>query len=216
MMTYSDWLPEMPPSRVRMLQRIIPNHGLKPRPVDYFENVIPKIWLLTDNSAARRHVLGLFGWDPVNAVTIKYDPVRAGLPPAAAYVGFDFWNDAFIAPFTTIDFEIPAGDCRIIAVRPVADHPQVISTNRHITQGIVDIIEEKWENGALSGASRIIGGESYELRIIAPGDEKPWTLKNAVTDPPVKTEFTQEGPRIRVTMDSDTSRDVAWRMEFSQ
>ena len=30
----------------------------------------------------------------------------------------------------------------VLAVRPVANHPQLISTSRHITQGIVDVLDE--------------------------------------------------------------------------
>jgi hypothetical protein len=33
----------------------------------------------------------------------------------------------------------------VLALRPVVDHPQVVGTSRHITQGIVDLSDEKWD-----------------------------------------------------------------------
>ncbi len=218
MMTYSEWLPDMPAERIRILQRIIPNHGLKARPVDYFDSYIPRIWLLADKShvaSSRRYVLGLFNWDPSNYTDIQYNPVRAGLPKAKAYVGFDFWNNKFIAPFDNIYFRVPKGDCLILAIRPVAQHPQVISTNRHITQGIVDVTNEKWSGKVLSGTSEIVGGDPYELRVVTPIGRKAWVLKTVSTgDPGVETSFKQNGPYIRVTLKSKNSAMVKWSLSF--
>ncbi|HOX28261.1 MAG TPA: hypothetical protein PLQ76_03805, partial [bacterium] len=216
MMTYSEWLPDMPQERVFILQRIMPNHGLKTRPIDYFDSYIPKMWLLKDTSgSAERYVLGLFNWDSENGADFRYDPVKAGLPKARAYVGFDFWNNKFIAPFKEIDFHAPKGDCLIIAVRPVSDRPQVISTNRHITQGIVDLRNEKWTERTLSGESDIIGGERYEIRVIAPEGNKTRRLKKVtVGSPGVEASFEQDGPRIRVSLKSNTSAKVKWKMHF--
>ncbi|MFA6450311.1 MAG: alpha-galactosidase [bacterium] len=218
MMTYSEWLPEMPADRTYILQRIMPNHGLKARPMDYFESYIPRVWTLTDKRASvRRDVLGLFNWDSESAATFKFEPEKAGLPAAESYIGFDFWNDKFIEPFTTIDFEVPKGDCRIIAVKPVADRPQVISSNRHITQGIVDIENESWDGNAISGFSDIVGGEAYELRVIAPEGKVAWKLKKIYTDnPKVETSFKQDGLQIRVMFKSETSVKLKWHLEFGK
>jgi hypothetical protein len=218
MMTYSEWLPQMPPERVYILQRIMPNHGLKARPADYFDSYIPRIWVLTDNRGpVRRDVLGLFNWDVAKSVTIKFDPVKAGLPKAGSYVGFDFWGDKFIGPFKSIDFKMPKSDCLVIAVKPVSIHPQVISTNRHITQGIIDIKDEKWEGNTLSGVSEIVGGDPYELRVISPEGNPKWRLVKAYVEPKsVAASFNQDGDQIRVSLKSETSVKAKWRLEFAR
>jgi hypothetical protein len=45
----SEWLPTLPPDRMDILKRTMPSHGLPSRPVDLFENELPRIWLLTDD-----------------------------------------------------------------------------------------------------------------------------------------------------------------------
>ena len=53
------------------------------------------------------------------------------------------------------------------------DHPQLISTSRHITQGWVDLVETEVLDGGLGwrGVSRVVAGDAYELRFAFPRGE---------------------------------------------
>jgi hypothetical protein len=46
----------------------------------------------------------------------------------------------------------------------------VLSTSQHVTQGIVDVVSENWnqETKELTGVSNVIYGDEYELRIYNP------------------------------------------------
>jgi hypothetical protein len=67
---------------------------------------------------------------------------RVGLPPAKQYVGFDFWANKFLPPFKDVlSVTCEKESCSVIAVRPTSDVPQLISTSRHVTQGIVDVTD---------------------------------------------------------------------------
>jgi hypothetical protein len=59
----------------------------------------------------------------------------------------------------------------VIAVRENLPHPFVISTSRHVASPVFDIREEKWDaqKRTLSGRSRVVPGERYELRIVNGG-----------------------------------------------
>lgn len=221
----SDWLPELPADRLEILRRTMPAHGLLPRPVDLFEHEPARIWLLTDvRGAARRDVVALYNWDEQQATTVTCAVERLGLPSAVEYVAFDFWADRFVPPFRGIlTAELPAASCCVLAVRPVADHPQLLSTSRHVTQGIVDVLDENWDvsSRTLSGTSRLVGGDPYELRIIAPSGEDVWqagevsvSAEDAAAG--VATESRQDGPRIRVRVTSPDSRAVHWRLTFQR
>ena len=60
----SDWLPGLPAERLDIIKRTIPAHGATARPVDYFDAIMPRIWLVTDTRRpVRRDVLGLFNWE---------------------------------------------------------------------------------------------------------------------------------------------------------
>jgi len=169
----SDWLPALPADRLDVLRRAWPNHGLRPRPVDLFEQDLPRVWhLACDRGGVRRDVVGLFNWDEKGPARLALPVGRIGLPKARGYVAFDYWADRFLPPLAgTLEAEVSAGSCRVLAVRPAADHPQVVSTSRHITQGVVDLVEERWDSVArtLSGTSRLVAGDPYEVRIVAGG-----------------------------------------------
>ena len=209
--------------RLHLLQRTMPAHGLKPRPADLFEQRIPRIWLLTDGAgSARRDVIGLFNWEEKDAVQIERSFAEIGLAPADAYVAFDYWANEFLGPVdATLKATVPAASCRILAVRPVVDHPQVLSTSRHITQGVIDLIEERWDEstGTLSGISRVVAGEPYELRIAAgPGKAREVTdtavgAMRGAARPTIKI-IEQDAWKLRVRIEATLHGEVAWQVRF--
>ena len=214
----SDWLPGLPEERLDILKRILPNHGLCARPVDLFERELPAIWLLTDQrETPRRDVVGLFNWDGENPAVIECAVEKVGLPKAKRYVGFDFWANKFIEPFSDVlRLEIPAGSCRIIAVVPESGAPRVVSTSRHVSQGIVELRDETWnvDTRTLSGTSSVVAGDPYELRIIAPSGGT-WMVSRVETDAQdVATHFGQDGRHVRVMLDSPKTVVIAWRVAF--
>lgn len=220
----SDWLPSYPAERLDIVKRCIPAHGLPARPVDVFESPVARIWLVTDTrQAVRRDVVAFYNWDKERA-EISATPERIGLPPAQEYVAFDFWANKFVAPFSGhLTASLSGHSSRILAVRPVSEFPQLLSTSRHITQGIVDVTGEKWDNGKsqLSAISKVVANDPYELRIVVPVAEKSWRatgirIAAADTAASVKAEIKQDGPRLRATITSPVSRDVKWTVAFER
>jgi hypothetical protein len=218
----SDWMPETPPERLDIVKRCIPAHGLAARPVDVFESDVAKVWLLTDTrQTARRDVVALYNWaDKTDDISIKVE--RIGLPSATGYVAFDFWADKFISPIRdTITASLPGNSCRILALRPVSGVPQILSTSRHVTQGIVDVTGENWDGAksTLSGTSKVVEYDRYELRVILPVGAKSWratavTVSAADAAAGVKATFQQDGPKLRVALTSSASREVKWTVNF--
>ncbi len=214
------------PERLHLLQRTMPAHGLKPRPVDLFEQRIPRLWLLTDeDGTTRRDVIGLFNWDEKEPARIERSLKEIGLPPAQAYVGFDYWADEFVELFSdTLETTLPAASCRILAVRPVASHPQVVSTSRHITQGVMDLACEQWdaEKNWLEGVSDIVGGDPYEIRITAMGETGNWRPRTTIVSAPdgmtgvtIKL-VEQDGWKTRVRVDAPQNCRVVWAVQFDR
>ncbi len=212
------------PERIHLLQRSMPAHGLKARPVDWFEQRIARIWLLTDDrKEPRRDVVGLFNWNEKEKAHISCATDRIGLPQAEQYVGFDYWANEFVGPFgSVLEGDLPPASCRILAIRPVSAQPQVISTSRHIAQTIPDVLEEKWDSNTrtLSGISRVVANDPYELRIAAMGRTDPWkatTMSISGEDSGGATIklVGQDQWRVRVRIDASTSRDIRWSVTFS-
>ena len=219
----SDWMPDLPAERLEILRRTVLPHTLQARPVDVFESEPARIWHMADNrSSQRRDMVALYNWERAPAA-VECDVARIGLPPAAEYVAFDFWGNRFVAPFRDkVRADLPSGgSCRILAVRPAADHPQLISTSRHITQGMVDVTGEAWDaaTARLSATSRVVADDPYELRIILPTGEKSWRATAVSVSAEdvaagVKATFKQDGPKLRATIASPISREVRWHVQF--
>ncbi len=114
------------------------------------------------------------------------DPLeKLGLDPKGQYVGFDYWADRFVSPFTgTLRHELPAASCKVVSIYAQLERPQLVSTSRHITQGIVDVLEEKWDTGkrTLSGVSLVVADDPYELRVIVPGKGASWHVAAATVE----------------------------------
>lgn len=218
----SEWLPDLPPERLEILKRTMPSHGLLPRPADLFEEPLPRLWLLTDTRRSpRRDVIGLFNWSDREEV-FDYSLERLGLAGDTEYTAFDYWQNALVPPMKgRLRLAVPAQSCRILAVRPRADHPQLLSTSRHVTQGIVDVTEETWRpaDRALQGRSRLVAGDPYELRIVLPQSGPRWTSDAAGVLPQdlsagVTAAIAEKDDLVRVTLTSPVSREVGWSVRF--
>jgi hypothetical protein len=220
----SEWLPGLPPERLNILKRTMPSHGLRPRPADLFNEAIPGVWLLTDDrKSPRRDVVGLFNWtDQEKAV--EHPLGWIGLDPAAEYWAFDYWGNRVLGPVKDrLRVTVPARSCLILAMRRSSKHPVLVSTSRHVTQGIVDVTEESWDATphVLSGKSRVVGGDAYELRIMAGADDGRWLARSIELSGKdrragVTASYSQENGLLRAKIASPTGREVSWKVRFAR
>ena len=223
---FSDSIADLPDDRIDVLRRIMPAHHAAARPVDIIENDQRRIWLVTDTGkSVRRDVIGLFNWTG-EPITCDYDMGYIGLDPKAKYAAYDFWSGETMTIQSKLDLPVAPRSCRILAVRPLVDHPFLLSTNRHVTQGMIDVFEEKWAGGkeggnVLSGRSLVVGNDPYELRMVARARGFEWTVyKLAVSAADqaagVKIETVSEDNGLAcVRITSPVSREVSWSVVFS-
>lgn len=228
MLTTSEQFSELPPERLDLLRRAMPTvfrntrsgDKLIARPVDLFDSETPRIWLLTDTrKPVRRDIIGLFNWDEKGAETINCSMSRIGLDDDRSFVAFDYWANEFVEPFMgNLQQTLPAGTCRVLAVRPEADHPQLLSTSRHITQGVIDVFEEQWDTDSrtLSGRSTVVAGDPYELRIALPAEGAWGITGTSVSDgATIKAgETNKRGVRVMIT--SQRTGEIRWRVRFKK
>jgi hypothetical protein len=186
------------------------SHGALALPVDYFfDTNLPNTWLVTDTrSSVRRDVLGLFNFYGT-PLKIGHSAARIGLDPENTYHAFDFWENKLLPDLKGLyQDEIPANSCRIVALREAMGHPVLLSTSRHVSQGIIDVTAEKWSADTLSGTSQLIANDPCELRIRVPDG---WNFDrtshgNAVT----------KSGLVRVMLERDSNGPVDWSIRFSR
>ena len=176
----SDKMPalEEQPDRLRMVPLCLPPSGVPARPVDLFRvgepgREYPRVWHLhAEKDWGRWEVIGLFNWtDKPIEETIAFSDL--GLPAEGEYLVFDFWTQTLAGRFTErLKVTIPAGAGRCLRVMAVPDHPAVVSTDMHVTQGLVDLEKVRWDPRTMtvSGvAVRAPGEESAVYVYLPPG-----------------------------------------------
>lgn len=215
----SDWLPDLPQDRLEIMKRCMASHNGIARPVDAFDKTIPSVWLTTDRkSGVHRNVISLLNWDTV-ARKISCSINRIGLNDKVSYYAFDFWANGPLTDIRgSVSSELSSESCQIIAVRAKSNHPLVVSTSQHVTQGMIDLLKEEWKGSTLSGASKVIGGDNYEIRIAGMNDGGLWKLYKArIKNPGAATievlPQTEQG-WLRVVIKTKTSQVVNWQLEF--
>lgn len=224
----SDWIPGLPSERLDIIRRTIPPHSAIARPIDYFDSSLPCLWLVSDTRPGwRRDVLGLFNWES-QARSVACTAAKAGLEADKTYFAFDFWANVPLSPFCgELNFDVPAQSCRAIALRAAAGHPVLVSTSRHVTQGMIDVTAEKWSplNKTLSGTSAVVAGDPYEIRIAGLTDnQQSWKLVSAAVSRADQAAGVIIAPNplagnepgwLRVRFHSQRSLSVKWILKFT-
>lgn len=196
--------------RLDLIKRGLPTHTLNARPIDILESKKPRIWMVKNE---RMYVVGLFNWKELESDTIDYSFAKLGLDVSKKYEFYDFWDNKYLGNKSEGLSEVLEGaSCKVLAVRPVQSYPQVISTSRHITQGLMDIVEESWNSSSriLSGKSKVVAGDIYELRIIVP---EGYQLENAKFNGELM-KIVKEGRLVRINYKSSATDVIAWSVWF--
>ena len=163
------------PEIARDFSRIYPvyRESFTARPLDAFTGVLnPQVYDL--ELTPDWHQVALFNSSteagPV-AVSLSGDRVSTGavgLDPAAAYYVYDFWSDTLVGKYpgtAKIERTLGPSHCAMLSIRKVQTNPQVLSTNRHVLQGWVELAEVKWDAAGrrLSGIAKVVGGEPFQI-----------------------------------------------------
>ena len=216
----SEWLPGLPADRLDCIKRSMPNTGLTARPLDLFENMPARAWHLTDG---KRHVAGLFNWDASQPTAARVKLDQLGLKAdGARFIGLDYWSGSLVPVRDgVVSAELPPCGCSIIAIAQMRDQPQVLGTSRHITQCFVDIGDDQWNNAALSGACKLVGGDATELRIATASTLGTWKalaaeISQADREAGVTVIMKEEPGLLRVTLAAPANREVKWHVQFDK
>jgi len=101
---------------------------------------------------------------------------------------------------------------RTYAIRPRLDHPQLLSTSRHISQGGADLEAMTWNPATrvLSGRSRVVNQDPYELAIHVPA---PFICR-AATVAGTAAQPRTEGEVLLVAYTPPATTTIDWSVQF--
>lgn len=216
-----DMWTKVPPESCGVWQRSFPMLDIKPAnlyPIgeewpgyDLFDLRIAKTWGTYD-------VAGLFNYDERHA-SKRLDLSRLPLEAERVHV-FEYWSSAYLGRFQAdqeITFEFKPLEGRLFAVVPAdPERPVLLSTNRHVSQGGLDLETVHWERHGdewiVKGLSdHLVEGDPYELVFVS----DRYGVYDAET----------EGGFVRVKQDSHLARVVItpeqrgslkWRIRFKR
>lgn len=192
------------------------------RPLDAFTGVVdPQVYDL--ELTPQWHQVALFNTGSKSdkvVVPLSGDRVTTGaigLDAAAVYYVYDFWDDSLVGKFpgtATVEKTLEPSACAMLSVREALPHPQVLSTNRHVLQGWVDLANVKWDaaNRQLTGTAKVIGGETYRITLALNG----YTTETAEADGVAiqVTPRTGDEPLAEVSLRTEQNHDVSWKVVF--
>lgn len=137
-----------------------------------------------------------------------------GLNPATTWLAFDFWAKGFVGAFRDslvtgpVD---PEFQVQVLCLREKQPHPQLLATNRHVSCGGVDLVTMQWNGDALSGTSRTVSGDDYELYLTEPDG---WTAES-VTAAGAAAELGVLRDHVRrVVLHGGTGGTLAWSVRY--
>ncbi len=202
----SDNLPKLPDERVELLRRIMPVADVRPMEL-YPLSGRPRLFdvRVAKPGVGEWDVVAAFGWKGTGGDHVTIDPVALGLP-AGRYVYYDVWHKQLLGTSDQgLALSLAPTSCRVVAVRPATDQPQLLGTSRHLLQGADDLLAARWDAGqhAWSGRSELVGGDPYELRFTLPPG---WTC----TEPGARL----DGAMATVTLRATHNLTRAWRVQF--
>lgn len=141
---------------------------------------------------------------------------KLGLESSVPYLVYDFWADAFLGEhrgsLTTL---VKLAGCRILSFRPRLDHPQLLSTNRHVTQGGIELKDLRWDQNRceLTGRSELVGEDDYSLAIHVPRNYK--FLEMTAECEEFRAETRPPG-LVRLRLKNKRDKTVTWRAKFEK
>lgn len=191
------------------------------RPLDAFTGIKdPQVYDL--ELTPDWHQIALYNTGEKKAVvstSISGEPVdnAIGLDAEAQYHAYEFWSDTYLGKLSgtaKLQRELEPNHCAMISLRKAQPNPQVLSTNRHVLQGWVDLSDIKWDatSKTLSGTAKVIEGESFKI-VIARNGLKDGKISAQGSTAKLEAHPASEDLAV-IVLDRPATGDTQWQVAF--
>ena len=157
------------------------------------------------------------GWKRPGTPETEVKFADLGLADDREYLVFEFWTQTFLGK-SKGSFKAPAQDAgnalQVFAIREARPHPWVLSTTRHISQGGVSLLDERWDGDrkVLSGKSTVVIGDPYVLTVHLPQGFRFQAAQVGGED----AEFANQTETATVRIVPSATKTVEWKMTFAK
>lgn len=220
---------QLSPEILHAMSRVFPfpEHPAYFRPVDAFTSPDPWPRVYDHPINAAWHELVLYNYldDTASrqdnrfsvALSESLNEGGLGLDSARSYYIYDFWNDHFCGRYAgtrRLMQTLRPGEARVLSIHAVENHPQFLSTTRHIMQGALDLKDCRWDSGTrtLAGTSRVTGTEPYRITLALNG----YRLKKVRAEGATARVLPGEVPDLAtIVLETSGNESVRWTAFFT-
>ena len=209
-----DKLACLPPDRMKMIQQVLPVADVTPRNLyPYAAAAMLPVWNLTVSRPwGDWHVVALFNWeDGPKSMEVSFEDL--GLDADKKYSVYEFWSQEYAGEvFGSLGANLPMRSVKLFAVREATGRPQFVGDDRHITQGAVEIADERWDASKkeLTLVVKAVGGFPFEYAVSVPDGFKFMT---AASSGAKATARSGDG-LVRVKVLAEKSADIPVTLTF--
>ncbi|MBR5627368.1 MAG: alpha-galactosidase, partial [Thermoguttaceae bacterium] len=210
MMFSGDKLAELPMERMRLLQQTLPVCDVHPMNLYPYFSMLPVWDLKVARDFLNWDVVALFNWSD-NEQEIRFSFDELGLDPQMEYTLYEFWTNRNCGTAQNeFALSVPARAVRLLAVHPLQPVPQFLSSDRHITQGAVDLTALHWDESALTltGNVKLVAGNPTTLCFRIPENFVFQDARTSAARCELSTQQEDDGRILAVKLICEESRDV--------
>ncbi len=207
----TDWLKDHERTEIKS--------GKSPSPIDADQfGKVSTFWLNEFNTyIGHWYVLHRLNWPQKHKKTLKPETIRfadLGLDPSKEYIVYEFWKNRMLGVFKD-EFrtdELEVHGIESFAIREKLDRPQLVSTNRHLSQRAAELEKLLWEDSSIKGRSRVIVDDKYVMTFYVPDNYKFTGAK--VNGAEAKTE--SDGNILKISWLPKKTESTGWELNFEK
>lgn len=212
------------PDHVFKLSRVYPfqQNSQSARPLDAFSSDYPRVYGYKVNEDWCQLTFFNEDEDKAKMIGVQLNGIEgkggAGLDSNQQYYIYDFWNDQLIGKYDgTAYFEqtVREGEARQMAVRKVLNHPQILSTDRHLMQGMLELSNIRWDEATqkLHCTTDLVEGETMSIIIANNG----FTPQQASIEKSGKISVERLSEQLtKVKVLCDKKSQLTWSISFKE
>ncbi len=211
----SDKLGELPAERMRLLQQALPVCDVHPLDLWPIPDLKPVWDLKIRRPFASWDVVSVFNWED-SARDYRLPAVDLGLDANKDYLVYEFWSRKLLGVRRgAVEVRVGPRSNVLLAVHEVQDRPQFLSTDRHISQGGVELADVRWSEtaGELESQLELAGSDPLTFTVYVPESFK---LTDTSAAGARVEGVTTDGRLVSVVLRGTVSGKAAVKMRFTR
>jgi len=212
---FGDKLGELPPERMKLLQQVLPVCDVRPGALYPYFSYLPVWDLKIGRSFGNWDVVALFNWiDEEETIGFSFDEL--GLA-SGEYVAYEFWTNSFQGVSSDrFEAKVPARAVRLLALHKKQGVPQFLTSDRHVTQGGVDLLDAQWnaESKELTVKFALVAKNKTTARFLVPEGFAFQNVKASEANVALETKAEADGQILALGATPEESGDYAITLSF--